>query len=275
MQTNKEINEKLIKQQHENIKKSGNHFLIGFFLVFMFGYLFFFTSNLWLPPSYEGIQITPIGREFTENGRSICIQRWTYCKEEKTQEIILEISNKALDADETYDWSIRDRNLGAFDIEVIVEQKDFVVLHVKKVHNRWTEVSLRMDVAGSGDFETVKMYASKKSVTKADSIRSYSENEYRKQICNEKIKAYEKEIDTRITAVAAEEEIIKNAGVHIEELKKKQTYETTEEKEKSFQDISELNNSIAAAKQEKERLQGEIREYQEKIEMQKKKRDAL
>lgn len=275
MQMNQDMNELLVKQQHEKIKKSGNQFLIGFFLVFMIGYFLFFTSKIWLPPAYEDIEVTPLGVEIEKNNRSVILHRWDYCEETKTQEIILEISNKGTDGINRYQWTLLERNYGYMDIKAVVEEKDLVVLHVTNLHPRWTELSLRMDADGVEEFESLKLYTTKRDVALKDSITLQSENEYRIEICDEKIAAYEKEIEQRLEAIADQDNVMDNGESRIKELKARQTYETDEEKKKTSEDITKLYNEVSYAKSEKERLQSEIREYREKIELQIKKKNEL
>ena len=80
------ITDKVVEERNAKIKRSGNRLLVSIFILFIGGYFFFFTSNAWMPPAYEDIQVTKIGSTVEENDRRVTLLSWTWDQETAKQE---------------------------------------------------------------------------------------------------------------------------------------------------------------------------------------------
>lgn len=86
---------KIDKIQLRKNKESLSFIIIIFLLTG--GYLFFFTSTLWMPPSADASYLTPVGKEVIWDDRTITINRWQYSKEQQEMEVEIMVDNKSYD----------------------------------------------------------------------------------------------------------------------------------------------------------------------------------
>ncbi len=277
----KELNEQIIRQKNEKIKTAGNRTLIVFIIVFLFGYLFFFTSNLWMPASYNNVKVTPLLQSVEGNSRKVTLISWTYSRDEMMQEVVLEIQNGAADGVNKYDWSAMQIGKGFCEVKKVVEEADFVVLHLKRINPRWSEISLRMDAdveytlnANEG-FKMMKFYTSAKAVEKLAKIPERTEKEYRIMSCQVKIDDYNSKISELRETIRECDEMIGNADVQIEELKSQKEYQTKSEWAESSELISLLESKKSSFISEKNASEKSILELDEKIKIQQKKMEDL
>lgn len=268
---NSNLTEQILKEKQMKLKRHGNRLLIGTFLLFIFGYTFFFTSNIWLPASYDNIHVTPVGGMVNGNDRKVTLLSWTYDKERRMQEVIMDINNSSTDGMDTYNWTALDRNQGNAEVEVIVEDHDFVVLHIKNLHPRWTEISLRMDAAensGNTEFQRMKLYTSKKEVEYVSGIKTYTADGYRLLACNIRIAFYTEQMNQLLDEIAGYEEVITNAENRIKELREKQSYQTEAEKTETLAQINMIESEKAGNQGSRDTAEQEIAELEKRIELQ-------
>ncbi|NCE98110.1 hypothetical protein [Emergencia sp. 1XD21-10] len=271
MQMNRELTEQILQEKNQKMKRQGNRLLIGFFLLFVFGYTFFFTSTLWLPVSYDNIQVTKVGSSIEANDRKVTLLSWTYDKERHEQEVILDIHNSATDGMDTYSFSVMDKNMGSAEVETVVCDKNFVVLKIKKLHPRWTELSLRIDAAAGREdteFQRMRLYTSKKEVKVVEEIPSMTEQQYRKLACELRIGFYEKEIYALLEKNAEFDQNIRNAKTRIEDLKAEEKYQTNAEKMETLAQIQEIQAEITDNQSKKDKAAQEMQELKERISLQ-------
>ena len=274
MQIKDAVNEQVIKEKNAKMKRNGHRFLISFFIIFIAGYFIFFTSKVWMPASYEDIDETPIGATVSGNDRNVTLISWVYDENEQVQEVILEITNSATDGIDTYKWSALERSRGYFDVETVVNAKDFVVLRIKGVHPRWTEISLRMDIKADASndavFNTLKFYTSKKAIKRVSELKTCTETDYRIQASDYKIDMFDRDITKLATKISKYEKTIANAETRISELEEKEEFQTDEEKSETLEQINTLQSEISDLKSKCDSAAADIRELQEKIKMQEK-----
>lgn len=266
--------DELVSETRENLKKEQNKILIGFAIIFLVGYTFFFTSNLWMPRSYEDAKVTEIGSSIEANERKITLISWTYCEEKHAMEVVLEIANTSLDGIEEYRFTAYDKDEGRCEVEKRIDKSDLVVLDISKVPSRWTSMSLRMN-AESGNtntetenFSTIRLYASKRVIDRVDDITAKSEKEYRTISCNLKIEKIDEEIEAALGEIKECEETIASADKRIDELNAKLEYETKDEKAETLSQIASITGAKESANLTKQAKEDLIRQLSEKIDMQ-------
>ena len=266
------INEKSYIGNYKKINKSGNRLLHGFLIFFLLGYGIFFSSKLWLKAPYEGVPITPIGKTVTEEDRSVTVNSWKYCRNEKKMEILVNVENLSLDGVETYNWKVKtiSRDL---ETKVIMESKDLTVLEVKNVPRRWTEAALVMELKKSdrnkgGQFKMLKLYTNEKNVKKVSSIKRKTLKEYKTEQINEKINGYKVQLSEMKKSKREIERSINNADKKINDL-------TLEMKNQTANEQMKTGEEIINVQAEKERLteslnskKEDIAELKEKIKIQ-------
>ena len=169
-------------------KESIRFFIIIFF--FVGGYAFFFSSMYWMPASVDASYLTKVGIENTWNNRHITITRWDYSEEQGVMEVELSVENKSYDGKNTYDFSAVDLRGRKLTIDTQVTDTDWIVLQIKDIPNKWSDISLRMEVAGE-DKERLKLYTNINDVNKVKRIKSlnrigYLQKRFESEICNYK-----------------------------------------------------------------------------------------
>ncbi|MFR8072298.1 MAG: hypothetical protein ACLU7V_06455 [Anaerovoracaceae bacterium] len=272
---NNRTREMAVKKKYDGIRKKGNRFLYGFLIIFISGYLIFFTSPFWMPDDYLGVDVTEPGEVISGNDREVTMIAWTYSKDHKEMEVVLEIVNASLDGIERYDWTAFDAQKGRIRTETVAETDDFAVIHLLRVPDGFTEISLRMEAPDSdsdGAFSMLRFYTSKKAVENVSSIKDRSLHEYRIYAADCKIRTYRGQIRDLEENSKKQQDLIAEAEEKIKNLKQDQKYQAEDEKAETdslisqlktqkddFADIIEENDSSIAELEEKIKLQEERR----------------
>ena len=278
---NIKVRAETVRKKNESLKKSSNRFLRRFLFIFCVGYLFFLASPFWMPDDYSGIKPTKIGSIVSANDRDVMLLSWVYCKEQKEMEIQIEINNVAIDGIDRYKWSVVDINKGFLDVIPIIETDDLVVLKVANVPRRWTEISLRMelkneDKAKNNDFNTVKLYTSKKKIDRVNKIEKLgSLSEYKKRAIQTKIDTYEDNIATLEQDIKNEKSLICEAEKTIENLERNKKYQTENEILDTNERIARVKTEIENSEDKISDIKLEIQEFEEKITKQEEKRKLI
>lgn len=265
------LKKELFEEKERQIEKKGNRFLFKFIIIFIVGYTIFFSSKLWMPTTYTGVEITKVGTTIEKNKRSITVASWEYSREEETFEIITEIDNFSIDGIDKYVWEVLGKGK-KYKVQV-KQSNNFYIIIVKDVKSDWSEVSLNIDLSEkdkskNSEFEPVKIYMNDKNVKNVSKIITHTGLEYQ-------IKAYENEIeivDKSIEKLNDDKykinESIKEADRKIQELK-------SGEGNLGISDRSELNEKMENISTEKENLKEQISEKDEKIKGLEKKKNFL
>lgn len=265
MNINEAVSEQLLREKNAKLKKSTNRFLITFMIIFLAGYLFFFTSKLWLPGSYNDVTVSPIGQEIEMQNRRICIDKWAYSPENREMEIILEIENLSSDGINDYVFSLFDRGKGKQEIRVAVKTDDFFVLRAN-LSRRWSELSLRVNAKDENSkLETMKFYATKGSVEDKAAFAVKTEEEYRTEICDIRIQKMQREIAENEEEIKELTSTMYNAQEAAEKLLKKAELKTDEEREDALRAAEKLMGERASAQNRMETIKGNIAELKEQI----------
>lgn len=254
-------------------KRNRNLFLGVVIFLFIGGYTVFFTSRFWLQIPVDSGIATKIGTTTDWNDREIRLIRWDYSKEQKLMEVELDITNKRYDGINRYQYSAVDLNGTPLYVDKIIEKDDWVVLQIKDLPKRWSDVSLRMDMPK--DDTTLKMYTSLKDVTKVGEIPKRSEKEYQILRCDSQINSYEntiKKLEQKTGRLNQENLRIQDK---ISELKEKETYQTDEEKENTEQLISDAESQMQMNTEDIEEQKNKVTEYQKRIENIEKQKETI
>lgn len=274
------LNDAVIAERNEKVKRSGNRLLVSLLILFIGGYFVFFTSKVWMPPAYEDITVTPLGSTLEQSSRRITLLSWTWDEEAQKQEIMLDIKNAATDGVDTYTYEVKDINKGSLNVEVVIETPDFVVLRLPDIPSRWTELSLRImlpaEDAVEGEEEqlaVVKMYTTKEAVARTGIGKKQSEAAYRCLACDIRIASLSRQIDQLLTEIKGYKETAENAVKRIKELEAEKEWQTESEQTETLSMITELQGTMAAAESDQEEAARQIQELQAQIELQEKLKD--
>ena len=270
----KDFKEEKYKKKKRELKNVSNKFLYSFIFIFFAGYMIFFTSTLWLPKSYVGVNVTPVGEIISKNKRDITIYRWVYSPADKTMEIIIEMKNNSIDDIKSYKWQGRDKD-GYINTKVVASEGDFTIIQMRGIKKNWTEVSLTitadMDNIPSNEenkkFEPIVLYMNDKTADVVDHVPLLTMNDYKKIAYESIIESFRKEMNDINNNTADLKVDIENANLKISEIKAREAYQTEAEKEETKNLINELNTKIESFNKEIDSNEEKIEEIKEKIEL--------
>lgn len=276
---NNAFREESYKRKEEKLKKSSNRFLVRFLIIFIVGYSLFFSSKVWLPRTYEGVSVTPIGTTISANERNITINSWRYSDSQEMMEVILEIENLSIDGISEYKYQAFDKDK-EYEVEKVRGGNGFYVLRIYKVKNSWTELALRIDIrpddkSKNGDFEKIKIYTNDKIVSKVSELTLKSLKEYKEESYTQQIKTLEKRMAKNRTKKEKYEYSIKTANEKIKELEGKSKYQTQKEQTETVENIGAINQEKKNLEEKVTELEGEYKELKEKIKFIRKSLDEL
>lgn len=276
---NNAFREESYKRKEEKLKKSSNRFLVRFLIIFIVGYSLFFSSKVWLPRTYEGVSVTPIGTTISANERNITINSWRYSDSQEMMEVILEIENLSIDGISEYKYQAFDKDK-EYEVEKVRGGNGFYVLRIYKVKNSWTELALRIDIrpddkSKNGDFEKIKIYTNDKIVSKVSELTLKSLKEYKEESYTQQIKTLEKRMAKNRTKKEKYEYSIKTANEKIKELEGKSKYQTQKEQTETAENIGAINQEKKNLEEKVTELEGEYKELKEKIKFIRKSLDEL
>ena len=163
----------------ERKKRNRNIFFSIVLFLFIGGYTVFFTSRFWLRIPVQSGNATKIGTTVDWNDREVKLIRWEYSKQQNEMEVELDITNKRYDGINRYKFSAVDLNGNPLYVDKIIEEDDWIVLQIKDLPSRWSDISLRMDMPKEREDTTLKLYSSLQDVKKVGKIEKRSRTEYK------------------------------------------------------------------------------------------------
>lgn len=245
--------------------KDSIYFVIIIFL-FIAGYAFFFTSRLWMPPGSDVRYLTNLNEDVNWGNRTIQIIRWDYCDESKTMEVELDVENSEFDGKNSYDFEALEYGGKELKIKKIVEEADWIVIQISELPKRWSEVSLRMFVAGT-DSDKLKLYTNIKAVNKVEQVVEKDINGYRVGRLEAEILNYQNEVADKNKEISELTAEIENIQAEISRLEESKTYQTEIQIEATNEKISDANTKLISNQEKIMDLQEEIEEINKRIEM--------
>lgn len=249
------------------IRFSGRWYFISVFVLFTVGYLVFFTSNYWMPVTSSATAFTVPGREQSWNGKGITLIRWDYCEENQVMEVELDVRNLAYDGQNKYQFTAQARGGSQIRVTPIIEDGDWIILHLTDLPKRWSEILLRMDQEAYNDQTAgaLKLFTNIKDVHRVGKIETKDWAGYRKQRFENQIALSRDQIEEcqqEITAKQKKIQEIESEMIRLDETKK---YQTADEQVQTDQSIETARKEIAKKEEEILDLQEEIRQLTEKV----------
>lgn len=261
----------LLKYMKDKRADQRDRYLLTLVAIIVIGYTFFLSSKIWMPPDKASVPATEVGHQVEANERRVSIVSWAYDEEQRKMEIMIDITNMSVDGINHYQWSAMEINKGRLQVEVIMEDNDFVVLHILKVPKRFEEISLRMGINSEDElkrdelFNDIRLYATKESVLRKVIRSDMSEVDYRIAACDAKIGTFNTQIEERRTLIEKERHVISEADITINNLEKSKAHQTISEIEETDSAITEVRNKKEVSEANVAIYQKEIENLKEKI----------
>ena len=259
---------KIINNINQWIRSYGETlYFVSVFVLFIAGYLFFFTSNYWMPVSSSATAFTEVGRELSWNGKGVTLIRWDYCEKDRVMEVELDIRNLAYDGQNRYQFSAKSRGGKQITVTPIIEDEDWIILHLEDVPKRWSEILLWMDQREYTDQTAgaLKLFTNINDVKQVDQIEIKDWTGYRKQRFENQITLYQDQIAEYQQEIADNQNKIQEIEAEITRLSGTKKYQTMDEQAQTDQSIETARKEIAKKEQEILDTQGEVNQLTEKV----------
>lgn len=253
------------KKQGTAKKKRGTLMFPIFLCVFVGGYLFFFTSNFWMPNHGSAKRETSLGTEITWNDRKVKVLRWEYSEEQKMMEVELSISNDKFDRVNTYKFSAKTSDGKILSVDPVIEDADWVIVRIKDVPKRFSEISLRMEIPDNADAGMAKMYTNTKAVSRVTTIEDKSKNGYLAARYRAEVADYREQIETLSQKISDNEDEMVSIQLEIRKMEDEKEYQTEEEISQTDSKISQAESNISSLEGKNEELEKQITEYSDRI----------
>lgn len=154
----------IIRKQGEKNRNTGSIVLLTFILC---GYLFFFTSRIWIPDSGELVDATPLYEPQVFSSRQVYLTAWDYSERDHAMEVIVEVESTNLIETELK-YEAVERTAGELSIDAVIDQSDHKVFRITDLPENWKEISLRL-IEGDGE-EILRLYTNADTVEYVDSL---------------------------------------------------------------------------------------------------------
>lgn len=255
-----------MSKQKVNVKNKNGTLMFRIFLfLFIGGYLFFFSSKLWMPTTGDAKRVTKIGQEMEWNDRKVKILRWDYSKDQNLMEVELSIVNKKFDGINTYQYTALKPDGTSLAVSVVLEEPDWVILQIKDVPKKFSELALRMEISNNEDAGMIRMYTNKNDVRMVSRIKAKDRNGYLQARYEEEISGYKDSISDLDQQIREEKEEIENIKEEIARLDSNREYQTEEENTQTDSLILEAESNRTSLEDKIKSQESEIEEYQERI----------
>ena len=257
-------------KNYEITKRKGNLALFGIVFFFFAGYIFFFSSTMWMPSNLAASLQTPLKENVQWGERTLQIRRWDYCETEQVMEVEIDMDNKSFDGKNHYQYSAINRNNDQLKVVKMIEDSDWIVLRIENVTDNFGEISLRIDMMGEPDDNTLKLYTNVNAVKRVKNLEKRDRKGYQLLRLQRDTESYQKEISTLEKKKKSLLEKNQRMQDEINHLQSEESYQTEEMKAEQTDKINEIQSEISANQDEIQSYDLQLKEKRERIELIKK-----
>ena len=257
-------------KNYEITKRKGNLALFGIVFFFIAGYIFFFSSTMWMPSNLAASLQTPLKENVQWGERTLQIRRWDYCETEQVMEVEIDMDNKSFDGKNHYQYSAINRNNDQLKVVKMIEDSDWIVLRIENVTDNFGEISLRMDMMGEPDNNTLKLYTNVNAVKRVKNLEKRDRKGYQLLRLQRDTESYQKEISTLEKKKKSLLEKNQRMQDEINHLQSEESYQTEEMKAEQTDKINEIQSEISENQDEIQSYDLQLKEKRERIELIKK-----
>lgn len=188
---------------------------------------------------------------------------WEYSPKQREMQVVLSMENSYTIQDGALSCVFRD-NQGSSPgkMRIVIETPEIIVLSIYDVE-RFDEVALSFEQqAGSMTF-----YNNKKQIERVENIEYATEDEYLVYAKVKKRDVYVAKIDENALTIEQNDQRIDETQKEIIEIRRNQKYLTAQQLQESTKIINEKQMELSSLRRENERLEQEIKEYEDRIMM--------
>ena len=242
-------------KNYEMTKRKGNLALFGIVFFFIAGYIFFFSSTMWMPSNLAASLQTPLKENVQWGERTLQIRRWDYCETEQVMEVEIDMDNKSFDGKNHYHYSAINRNNDQLKVVKMIEDSDWIVLRIENVTDNFGEISLRIDMMGEQDDNTLKLYTNVNAVKRVKDLEKRDRKGYQLLRLQRDTESYQKEISTLEKKKKSLLEKSQRMQEEINHLQSEESYQTEEMKAEQTDKINEIQSYDLQLKEKRERIE--------------------
>lgn len=281
----------MARNKKKNLKINVSNLYILAAFLFILGFGFFGTSKLFMAEDVP-INQSPLHSELDlrADGK-FTINNWTHDEEQNLMEVTL-VTNGMQDYLTQLEFTAvsRERLFKELPTEVVYNESDIYVIHIKEVPKDFNQMALRLN-KDEKDFEklfnegeqakereenpVISTIYTDERVVKAERIEVKNYTEYALEITEELIAEVQKEIKKLEDQVVMTGEIIVEIQQEIERLQTDLLYQTVEEQVETNNEVFDLQKDIEDYEKEKQVLNEDIKNLQYKMERLKQKQYDL
>lgn len=225
--------------------------MIVFMAIFFFGYLFFLTSNYFMPNSAK--YYSQMHSNQVLYNRTFTLLSWIYSEAEGEMEIMFTINNLSYDGINEYNVFARDRIKGEIQSHIIVQDTDLMVVRIDEVPKSFTDILLSISLDQLDD--EIRFYTNNQMVQRVEQMPALSLNAYRIRRIELNNAYYQEEIDSYELEISETKSKLENAQKTLNDLMESVTYKTDNE-------IAEIQNNMSKVRSDIMSLQNSIQELE-------------
>lgn len=247
-------------------KKKGNLPLFLALFLFVGGYLFFFSSNYWMPANLSAKLQTELRENINWGERTVQIRRWEYLEADAVMEVELDVTNHSYDRKNHYYYSALDRSGKQLTVEAVLEESDWIILRISEIKKDFGEISLRL-MKSENDENILRLYTNANDVKRVDSLPKRDKAGYQVLRLQEDMAVYEKQNQSYEKKIKKLQEKTARMLEEIEHLQSKSSYQTEEQLLETDERVKEIQAEMEENEESVASLTEKIKENRKRIDL--------
>lgn len=262
----------IVKRKIEKNKTVPYYFLVS---IFVFGALFFFSSNLIFNKEVKLIN-TELNQEMYLNNIAFSIKDRKYNPNNGLVQFTIKLKDNSLNTNLDLDFAIREKNNPTEIIECEVVQitySDYIV--ITKLKGKWDALSLTIREKDEvNENKYIKFYSDIRDITIDNSLKKKTKNEYTIEVIDNEINDIKVKIEEINSDISDKKLKIEDINNKINSLEEDKKYQIETEIEATENTISSYETSRGNLKSGIRKSENSIKELEEKIKkLEEKKKD--
>lgn len=240
------------------LRNRKNIFMIVFMAIFVIGYMFFFSSNLYMHDSTK--YYSPMQTSSVLYGRTFTLLEWHYAAEQNQMEVLLSVQDMSYEGEKAYVVEAKDKNKGLLDAQIYLQDSDLIVVRINNIPHSFTDIYLQFMIDDSEKDSYIRFYTNAELVETVEKIEDKPLYQYEIEQILVNNQLYQDEIDAYEIQKNEMTEKIANANQIIEDLSQSVTYKTDEEITEIQNDISKVMSDISSMQTQLKSIEDSINE---------------
>lgn len=245
------------------LRNRKNIFMIVFMIIFVGGYILFFTSNLYVKDSTQ--YYTEIRTSTELYDRTFTLLAWHYCESQNQMEIMFTVQDMSYDGNKNYLVSAKDRSKGDLNAYVYLQNEELLIVKIDDLPKSYSDIYVQFMIDDDQKDSYIRFYTNSEAVDRVEAITDRQFYEYKIEQIELNNDFYYSEIDDYTAQKTKLEEEVKNANQTVDDLKSSVVYKTNAEITEIQSNIGSVMTDIANMENQIKTLDSEIAEKKSQI----------